>query len=96
MIQSGLENPDSSIGIYAPDSDAYQTFAELFNPVIHEYHGFKSSDKHPKMDFGDCNKFENLDPEGEFIVSTRIRCGRSLAGELFLYCLLNQIDFGWI
>ena len=34
MIQSGLENLDSGIGIYAPDAEAYSVFAPLFDPII--------------------------------------------------------------
>ena len=37
-IKSGVENPDSEIGLYAPDPDSYDTFHELFYPVISEYH----------------------------------------------------------
>ena len=34
VIQSGIENPDSGIGLYAPDAEAYSVFAALFDPVI--------------------------------------------------------------
>ena len=34
VIQSGVENLDSGIGLYAPDAEAYTTFAPLFDPVI--------------------------------------------------------------
>ena len=34
VIQSGLENLDSGIGIYAPDAEAYSVFAPLFDPII--------------------------------------------------------------
>ena len=36
VIQSGVENLDSGIGIYAPDAEAYEVFADLFDPVIGE------------------------------------------------------------
>lgn len=63
VIQSGLENHDSGVGIYAPDAEAYTVFAELFDPIIDDYHGgFKKSDKHPPKDFGDVDSFGNLDP----------------------------------
>lgn len=41
------------------------------------------------MDLGEKNIAElvDLDPEGKYIVSTRIRCGRSLAGYPFNPCL---------
>ena len=34
VIQSGIENLDSGIGLYAPDAEAYTVFAPLFDPVI--------------------------------------------------------------
>lgn len=34
VIQSGYENHDSGVGIYAPDAEAYTTFAALFDPII--------------------------------------------------------------
>ncbi|KAE9416120.1 hypothetical protein Angca_004081, partial [Angiostrongylus cantonensis] len=90
VIQSGVENLDSGVGLYAPDAESYTLFADLFNPVIEEYHnGFKATDTQPPMDLGEKNATEltDLDPENKFIVSTRIRCGRSLAGYPFNPCL---------
>lgn len=78
-IQSGLENHDSGCGIYAADADAYVAFANLFNPIIEEYHiGFTPESVHPACDWGDVNTLGDLDPDREFIVSTRVRCARSL------------------
>jgi len=88
VIQSGVENLDSGVGIYAPDAEAYSLFAPLFDPIIDDYHqGFKPTDKHPQTDFGDLNTLVDLDPEGKYVVSTRVRCGRSLAGYPFNPCL---------
>ena len=39
MAQPGVENLDSGIGVYAPDAEAYDVFAPLFDPIIEEYHG---------------------------------------------------------
>lgn len=91
-IQSGIKNLDSGFGIYAPDADAYTVFADIFDPMIEEYHvGFGKNAKHPPRDFGDVNSFPNLDPSGNFIVSTRIRCARSMDGYPFNPCLkVNQ------
>ncbi|XP_071041896.1 arginine kinase [Parasteatoda tepidariorum] len=87
-IQSGVENLDSGVGIYAPDAEAYTLFAPIFNPIIEDYHeGFKPTDKHPPTDFGDINTLVNVDPTGEYVVSTRVRCGRSLKGYAFNPCL---------
>ncbi|CAD5235313.1 unnamed protein product [Bursaphelenchus xylophilus] len=90
VIQSGVANLDSGVGLYAPDAEAYTLFAPLFDPVIEEYHnGFKATDKQPAMDLGEDKIAElpDLDPEGKYIISTRIRCGRSLAGYPFNPCL---------
>lgn len=87
-VQSGFENHDSGVGIYAPDAEAYSLFSDLFDPIIEDYHkGFKKTDKHPPRDFGDVDTFGNVDPTGEFVVSTRVRCGRSMEGYPFNPCL---------
>lgn len=87
-VQSGFENHDSGVGIYAPDAEAYSLFAELFDPIIEDYHkGFKKTDVHPACEFGDVNSFGNVDPDGAFVISTRVRCGRSLEGYPFNPCL---------
>ena len=79
---------DSGVGIYAPDAESYTLFAPLFDPIIDDYHGgFKPTDKHPQSDWGDLNTLVDLDPKGEFVVSTRVRCGRSLQGYPFNPCL---------
>ena len=49
--------------------------------------GFKSSDKHPACDFGDVGTLSNVDPEGKYVLSTRVRCGRSMEGYPFNPCL---------
>jgi arginine kinase len=88
VIQSGVENLDSGVGLYAPDAESYTLFSDLFNPVIEDYHGgFKATDRHPPTDFGDLNTLVNVDPNNEFVISTRVRCGRSLKGYPFNPCL---------
>lgn len=80
-IQSGLENRDSHIGIYSADPEAYNVFSDLFDPVIEEYHmGFAKDAVHPELNWGDPATLPNLDPEGKYILSTRIRCARSVEG----------------
>jgi len=88
VIQSGVANLDSGVGIYAPDAESYTVFAELFNPIIEDYHGgFKATDRHPPSNFGNPDTLGNVDPEGKYVVSTRVRCGRSLQGYPFNPCL---------
>lgn len=84
VIQSGIENLDSGIGIYAPDPEAYTLFAELFDPIIEDYHGgFGPSDIHPLPNWGNPGDMGNLDSTGLYVISTRVRTGRSLAGYPF-------------
>ncbi len=85
-IRSGIENHDSSIGIYAGDAQSYQTFSLVFKPIIHEYHGVTSGTKHPL----DINRLDlaDPDPDNKFILSTRIRVARNLKGFRFT----NHID----
>ncbi|KAL3285173.1 hypothetical protein HHI36_019292 [Cryptolaemus montrouzieri] len=90
-VQSGFMNYDSGVGIYAADPEAYVVFGRLFNPIIQDYHvGFTPEDKHPKLDWGDFSSLENLDPNGEHVISTRVRCGRSLEGYPFNPCLTEN------
>lgn len=81
-IQSGLDNPDSSIGIYAGDPESYTLLAPIFDPIIKEYHNYDMSGH--KSDFSLVGlPVENLDPEGKYVVSTRIRVGRNFAKYAF-------------
>lgn len=81
VIQSGVANLDSGCGVYAPDAESYTLFAPLFDPIIEDYHqGFKATDKQPAKDFGKPDNFVDVDPEGKYVLSTRVRCGRSIAG----------------
>ncbi|ADV46034.1 phosphagen kinase [Nitratifractor salsuginis] len=77
-INSGVINPDSSIGVYAGDEESYELFAPLFDPIIEEYHGFTKGQKHLSDMNPEHLKAPNPDPEGNYILSTRIRVGRNL------------------
>jgi protein-arginine kinase len=93
VIQSGVANLDSGVGVYAPDAEAYTLYKELFNPLIEDYHnGFGPNAKQPPTDLGEgkTDQLVDLDPEKKYIQSTRIRCGRSLAGYPFNPCLTEE------
>ena len=77
-INSGVANPDSGIGAYAGDTESYTLFAQFFDEIIQEYHGFSKNDMHKSNLNSDNLKAPNPDPDNEFIVSTRIRVGRNL------------------
>jgi len=83
-INSGFEQLQSGVGVYACDPEGYETFKDLLDPVIKDYHKFPMDKeiKHPAADFGDIEKlpFGDLDPENKFIKSTRVRVGRSADG----------------
>ncbi len=78
-INSGVVNPDSSIGVYAGDEESYTLFAPLFDPIIEDYHGFSKNDMHKSNLNPDDLAAPDPDPQGHYIVSTRIRVGRNLA-----------------
>ena len=77
-IHSGVVNPDSGIGVYAGDAESYTLFAPLFDPIIEEYHGFLPTDKHVSNLNPDDLNAPNPDPDGKYIISTRIRVGRNV------------------
>ncbi|XP_064111449.1 arginine kinase-like [Macrobrachium nipponense] len=90
-IKSGLANPDSKIGLYAPDVESYACFKELFDPVIDEYHGgFGPDNTHPEVDFGDPSTLGDLNEWGNYVVSTRVRCARSVEGYPFNPLLTSE------
>lgn len=77
-INSGVQNLDSGIGVYAGDKESYDTFAPLLDNIIEEYHGFTQEDSHQSNMNPDDLNAPNPDPQGKFIVSTRIRVGRNM------------------
>ena len=77
-INSGIVNPDSSIGVYAGDKESYEVFSPLFDAVIKDYHGFEHQDTHQSNLDVSALKATNLDPDNKYILSTRIRVGRNL------------------
>jgi creatine kinase/arginine kinase len=77
-INSGVENIDSGIGVYAGDEESYFTFGELFDPIIEDYHGFSPNDYHKSNLNPNDLIAPNPDPEGKYIISTRIRVGRNI------------------
>ncbi|PIE61732.1 MAG: arginine kinase [Desulfobacterales bacterium] len=84
-VASGTANIDSSIGIYAGDSETYTLFDPVFTPIIMAYHGLSAppaiSPAH-KDGFDPIN-LPLLDPENRFIRSTRIRVARCIANMPF-------------
>lgn len=77
-INSGVQNEDSGIGIYAGDEESYELFSPIFDPIIKEYHGFSKSGKHKTSLHAE--ELRDADIGDEYIVSTRVRVGRNLSG----------------
>nr|BAS02800.1 arginine kinase 1 [Tropiometra macrodiscus] len=78
-IQNGVDNSDFHLGLLAGDEETYSVFAELFDPVIEEYHnGFKKTDNHVTDLSPDKVSDDILD--GDYVISSRIRTGRNIRG----------------
>ena len=80
-IQTGVDNPGHpfilTVGAVAGDEETYETFAELFDPIIEERHnGFKKTDLH-KTDL-DSSKIRGGKFDGNYVLSSRVRTGRSI------------------
>jgi creatine kinase/arginine kinase len=78
VINSGVVNSDSEIGVYAGDAESYETFAPLFDKIIEDYHGFTKEEQHRSNLNPEELTIEPLDEN--YVRSTRIRVGRNLDG----------------
>jgi len=84
-IKTGVDNPGhphiKTVGMTAGDEDSYETFKELFDPVIDARHnGYGPDAKQPtNMDLTQLSDTD-IDPTGEYVLTTRVRTGRSLKG----------------
>merc|ERR1712045_895977 len=77
-IACAVEYDDQHCGIYAGDADSYKDFAEVFDPLICEYHGLDADFAHTSdMDSSKLKGNVNGDAP---VKSTRIRVGRSIEG----------------
>ena len=82
-IQTGVDNPGHpfilTVGAVAGDEESYETFAELFDPIIEERHnGFKKTDVH-KTNL-DSSKIRGGKFDERYVLSSRVRTGRSVRG----------------
>lgn len=63
------------------DPEVYDKFANIFHPIIAEYHKVEVALLKSVHDLGDAAKLEEMPIEyAEKIVSTRVRVGRSVKG----------------
>jgi protein-arginine kinase len=77
-IACAVQFDDQHCGIYAGDWDSYKDFAEVFDPIIQEYHGISADAVHTS-DMDPDHIKGNIDPTAP-VKSTRIRVGRSISG----------------
>jgi len=92
-IKTGVDSPHLGIGITAGDETCYDTFSDIFYPVIKDWHGFDpSKDKHAR----NLNAADLVFDEetaalfNEHVVSTRIRAARSLKGHFLTSCATDE------
>jgi len=77
-IACAVDFDNQHCGIYAGDEDSYIDFADVFDPLICEYHGLPADFSHTSdMDVSKING--NINPEVP-VHSVRIRVGRSIQG----------------
>merc|ERR1712002_1167681 len=77
-ISCSVEFDNQHCGIYAGDWDSYKDFAEVFDPLIQDYHGISPDAKHTSdMDVEHIKG--NINSEVP-VKSVRIRVGRSIDG----------------
>merc|ERR1712121_566652 len=77
-IACAVEFDNQHCGIYAGDEDSYIDFADVFDPLICEYHGLPADFSHTSD--MDVSKIKgNINPEVP-VHSVRIRVGRSIQG----------------
>jgi protein-arginine kinase len=77
-IACAVQFDNQHCGIYAGDWDSYKVFADVFDPIIQEYHGISPDAVHTSdMDVAKIQG--NIDPSAP-VHSTRIRVGRSIDG----------------
>jgi len=85
-IKTGVDNLShphvlNTVGIVAGDEESYEVFKDLFDPIISYKHGGYSSSAIQPSNL-DYNKLSDtdIDPEGKYVLTTRVRTGRSIKG----------------
>merc|ERR1719506_2445786 len=84
-IKTGMDNKGhpmiKTVGMTAGDEESYEVFRELFDPVIDIRHGgYKPGAMHPTDLDTSKLTMTPIDPTGEYVISTRVRAGRSIRG----------------
>merc|ERR1711934_985280 len=84
-IKTGVDNPGhphiKTVGMTACDEESYEVFKELFDPVISARHnGYGADAKQPTNLEITSLSDTDIDPEGKYVLTTRVRTGRSIRG----------------
>ena len=87
----GADPPRGVAGVYVGDAESYTTFSQLLNPIIEDYHGLKTRRHVLQRHRTNLNPQDlhtrQLDPDGRYILYTRLRLARSLRGFRFAPCI---------
>merc|ERR1719453_1742989 len=84
-IKTGMDNPGHphimTVGVVAGDEESYEVFKELFDPVTIARQGYDHTRK-PQPTNMDISQLSNtdIDPAGKYVLTTRVRTGRSVKG----------------
>jgi len=89
-LPGGAHPPRGVGGIYAGDAESYHMFAPLLDPLIQEHHmasyrrrlGRHQTNLNPQELLG-----HRLDPDGDYVLFTRMRLARSIKGFRFCPCI---------
>merc|ERR1711865_293455 len=84
-IKTGVDNPGhphiKTVGVVACDEESYEVFKELFDPVISARHGGYAPDAKQPTNLDTTQLSDtDIDPEGKYVLTTRVRTGRSIKG----------------
>ncbi|KAL5249748.1 hypothetical protein ACHWQZ_G018543 [Mnemiopsis leidyi] len=77
-IACAVQFDNQHCGIYAGDADSYKDFADVFDPLIQEYHGISPDARHTSD--MDVSKIRGTINPRAPVHSVRIRVGRSFEG----------------
>ncbi len=81
IIQTGVDNPGHpfiyTVGAVAGDEESYTVFADLLDPIIEGRHNGYAKDAQHKTDLDPAHLIGG-ELDGEFVLSSRVRTGRSI------------------
>jgi creatine kinase len=87
-LKTGVDNPGhpmiKTVGMTAGDEESYHVFKELFDPVTSARHRNRDMTQlqPTNLDLKQLRQTD-IDPEGKYVLTTRVRTGRSVRGFRF-------------